>query len=143
MERLPLTIDPKSTLYCPTGRPLAEPPISNYEKPAIEQSTPFDARLRKLWAKDIAMGYRWRDQLSENALLTEYWSWTASMSLHVWGTRDDECSGFYKELASELGEEKRSVQRAGKVVKQALKEGIISHRGIWEYLFLDGDGGTT
>lgn len=62
--------------YWPTGRPLAEPPIFNYREFVEEREIPSDARLRRLLEKHIAMGYRYRDVLTESELIGEYLDWT-------------------------------------------------------------------
>lgn len=56
-----LDLDKKGTLkeeqYYPSGRPLAEPPIFNYDELIRDNCILSDTRLKLLFAKDIVMRY--------------------------------------------------------------------------------------
>ena len=125
------------------GRPLAEPPIFNYEELVRENNIPSDVRLKRLFAKDIEMGYLWRDQMTEMILLALYCSWA---HFSAWKDTDAARREWYQELNEELSPSNRSWDERGNpsaTLSEAFRMDIVSPLGYWEYLNLDEDGGVT
>ena len=124
----------------PTGRPLAEPPTLHYEKFVVEAGIPSDARLRRLFEKDIAFGYRYRDVLTERKLLDAHLSWATDLQVQE---IDEERRVFYKDLREELWVDLVTVETPVEILNEAFEADVISNLGLWEYYRLDEDGGTT
>ena len=126
------------------GRPLAEPPIFNYEELVREKQIPSDIRLKRLFAQDIGMGYLWRDQMTERILLAQYCSWA---HFSVWKETDTARREWYQELNEELLPANRSredeMENPFTTLNKAFRMDIVSPLGYWEYLNLDEDGGVT
>ena len=135
-----MAVNPSTGYFRATGRPLAEPPIFDYEEWVERHKIPSDARLRRLFDKDIAVGYRYRDALTEKDLLWTHYFWARGLDeQEVNEERRVFYQGLRKELATDLGE----VGDPSFILERAKEAGVISELGMWEYDFLDDDGGTT
>lgn len=69
----------RSPPFSPTDRPLAEPPIFDYGHFVKKHRIASDARLKRLFAKNIGEGYKWRDATTEEELVFEYGDWAGDM----------------------------------------------------------------
>ena len=108
-----------------------------------ENNIPSDVRLKRLFAKDIEMGYLWRDQMTEMILLALYCSWA---HFSAWKDTDAARREWYQELNEELSPSNRSWDERGNpsaTLSEAFRMDIVSPLGYWEYLNLDEDGGVT
>ena len=85
--------------YPPTSRPLAEPPIFDYDKFVVEEKIPSDARHERMFKKDIARDYRCRDALTGKKPVFTHGIWTANFVMDV---IDEGRRAFYAELNREL-----------------------------------------
>ena len=61
----------------PTGRPLAEPPIFKYDDFVYSHrdNIPSDARLKRLFSKNIELRWQWRDKETDSLLFHVYSNW--------------------------------------------------------------------
>lgn len=87
--------------YQPTTRPLEEPPVFDYEYflSVNRDEIPSDARLKRLFEKDIGMRYRWSDEMTEDRLLKQHIDWIDDMKLAEFeGERQEFYTGLYEQL---------------------------------------------
>ena len=128
-------------LRMPTGRPPSEPPIFDYDAFVEEYRDliPSTARLKRLFEKDIVLGYRWRDELTALKLLEHYVDWSFDMTMVE---HDAQKVAFYKCLAHELQTYLFESRDPVNTLQQAIRSGVVSSLGYWQYLNLDEDGGT-
>lgn len=100
-----------------------------------------DARLRRLFATNIELGYEWRDECTEMILVQNYryraYQMKRSESTH-------ERRKFFHELHNVLDD--RSVESDYRGMKEVMfkarQSGVVTNLGIWEFEHLDEDGGT-
>lgn len=92
------TIDYYEEHHLPTKRPLAEPPMFDYDD-IIENRLPSDTRVSKLFPNDIERWTRCRDLETEHLLLRDYMAWIRGMKRCE---KDPAGRNFYKGLFWEL-----------------------------------------
>lgn len=120
--------------YIPTGRPLAEPPMLDYDD-FITNKLPSDKRFSRLFPGDIEKWIRCRDLETEQLLLGEY---RECVRTTMYYEKDPERQDFYRHLTEDLWMD----LIADSPERDASFEGVsdISH---WEYNYLDQNGGTS
>lgn len=129
---------PRGDKYCqsphhlPTQRPLAEPPMLDYDN-VIENELPSDIRFSKLFPNDIERWVRCRDVETERLILTEYLDWALNMQCY---DGDKTRTEFYKDLWAELWIETDEVN----LERNSAFTGV-STLGLWEFSNLDQGGG--
>lgn len=127
----------------PTGRPLAEPPIFDYDSLVRKWTLGTDALKRHLFGKHIALGYQWRDQKTEQMLLVEYCGWASDISR---ARPDIATHDFFRISGDEISvdlDEFQSNDSPSKIIRPARDAGIVSALTLWEFYHLDENGGTT
>lgn len=128
----PFCTDPH---HIPTRRPLAEPPMLDYDT-FLEKTLPSDRRFLKLIPDDIEKRTSCRDHETERLLLIEYREWVGDM-------RDCASNGdparwkFYQELYQDIVVERDAVWDERTAAFQGAE--VLA---LWEYYFLDQDGET-
>lgn len=132
----------------PTGRPLSEPPIFNYDD-FVRRFVPSDKRFQILFPERKAIGTMadYKDRHIEYELLSTYRDWVDWVSM-VWpygeyhGKRmlRKEQKGFYEVLSQDLLEDMGMVlQKRDSLLDDSNRFGTLAE---WEFRFLDDDLGT-
>lgn len=85
--------------YQPTSHSLVEPPIFNCDEFVELMKIPSDARFKRPVRKDIAMGYSYRDSMTELGLLDTHCLWATDLYTLE---EDEGCKVFYQGLRKEL-----------------------------------------
>ena len=118
--------------YAPSGRPHGEPPILDYDD-IIKNRLPSDIRFSKLFPNEIDRWIKVRDASTEEFLLADFLDWTDDMIVST----QDSARTFYERLREEMEHDHMKLMiETGEYMSGA------SEHAIFEYLFLDQDGGT-
>lgn len=131
--------------YIPTfSGPLVELPIFDYEEFLTEGDIPSDMRLKRLFAKDIAMGYRWGDQFTEYQLLSHYREWARQMLADecIPGEQQKFCRQLFYEITADHVEQRQHDSHEA-ILYKAIVRKVVSHLQLWEFYNLDDDEGTS
>lgn len=125
----------KWTYLVRAGRPLAEPPMLEYDR-FIEKKVPSDVRLRILFPNDIQKRTDYGDLSVEAGLQLKYYDWVIDMrEAYSEGVEFGFYDGLYRELCEDVEEMKKE-----QIVKVVGEE--VTPLMRWEWENVDQDGGT-
>lgn len=130
------------------GRPVAEPPIFDYNHFVEENGIPSDARLRRLLPANPALRTKLRDKITESSLSHHYFLWATHKHNAEMKAGNTSRAKFYEGLEGAAWDdwfEDQEVEYGSEGVNMGslLKHGTISFLQYWEFYLLDEDGGTT
>lgn len=89
--------------------------------------------------------------MTEDRLLKQYIDWTDDMQTIERSRMKSVIAGsgklndprlFYKELHKDLCEDAADTRGANRILEEAMDQGVVSAVRLWEYRYLDEDGGT-
>lgn len=123
------------------ARPIAEPPEFDYEG-FFETTLSSDFRMRLIFPDDVEKRTKYRDTMTELALIRMYWKSVTDLTIALTFIdlrKDTKPGKFYYELAKELNVDRGDLWREFEEVD---KDKTKDRLALWEFKYLDQDGGT-